>query len=84
MDINEEIKDKLGTKVWKKVTDEGGGCISKGVSYEIDGNQMIFVKQNNGDLARLMFDGEFESLKALKATKTVKTPKPLAVVDDPQ
>ena len=84
MDIDEEIKDKLGTKVWKKVTDEGGGCISKGVSYEIDGNQMIFVKRNNGDLARLMFDGEFESLKALKATKTVRTPKPLVVVDDPQ
>ena len=84
MDINEEIKDKLGTRVWKKVAEEGGGCISKGFSYEIDGNQMVFVKRNNDDFARFMFDGEFESLRALKATKTVKTPKPLVVVDDPQ
>lgn len=30
-----------------------------------------------------MFDGEFESLKAVVDTWTVKAPKPLAVVDNP-
>ena len=30
-----------------------------------------------------MFDGEFESLKAMKATGTVKVPTPHIVVDNP-
>ncbi|KAB7502565.1 Fructosamine-3-kinase [Armadillidium nasatum] len=31
-----------------------------------------------------MFDGEFESLKAIQATNTIRVPKPLLVVDNPK
>ncbi|RXG54929.1 Fructosamine-3-kinase [Armadillidium vulgare] len=34
--------------------------------------------------ARKMFDGEFESLKAIQATNTIRVPKPLLVVDNPK
>ncbi len=32
MDINTEIKDKLGTKCWKNIGRGGSGCISEGMS----------------------------------------------------
>lgn len=31
-----------------------------------------------------MFDGEYEALKALEASCTVRVPKPLAVVENPK
>ena len=31
MDFDDEIKDKLGTKKWKKVGTDMSGCISKGI-----------------------------------------------------
>ncbi|XP_068225637.1 fructosamine-3-kinase-like isoform X2 [Palaemon carinicauda] len=45
--------------------------------------QNITVKTLNSCQARGMFDGEFESPKATKATGTVMVPTPHIVVDDP-
>uniref|UniRef100_A0A914DHF8 protein-ribulosamine 3-kinase n=1 Tax=Acrobeloides nanus TaxID=290746 RepID=A0A914DHF8_9BILA len=44
----------------------------------------VFIKRNRKEKARLMFDGEYASLEALYATKTIRVPKPVAAFDDGQ
>ena len=33
MDFDTEIKDKLGTKKWKKLGTDSSGCISQGILF---------------------------------------------------
>lgn len=82
--FEEELKDKLGSKTLLPLdgSNIGGGCISQAKGYKVD-NGNIFVKRSKGQHARLMFDGEFESLNSILLTKTVKCPKPIAVMEDP-
>ncbi|KPP57337.1 ketosamine-3-kinase-like [Scleropages formosus] len=74
------LKKELGTSKLKPIGHAGGGCISEGRSYETD-HGMVFVKINHKSQARLMFDGEEASLKAILETETVKVPKPVKVFD---
>ncbi|KAK4315160.1 hypothetical protein Pmani_013593 [Petrolisthes manimaculis] len=78
----EAIKDSLGTSRLERTGSGGGGCINEGYVYNTD-NGKVFIKRNGKDGARQMFDGEFESLKAILDTGTVKAPKPFTVVDNP-
>jgi fructosamine-3-kinase len=54
-----------------------------GQTYETD-NGLVFVKNNQKESSLLMFLGEFESLKTIQKTQTVRVPKPLCVVADPE
>jgi len=59
----------------------GGGCINEGRGYKTNDGDKIYVKYNTKAGSRLMFEGEFASLKAIEATGTVRVPKPLAIDD---
>lgn len=61
----------------------GGGCINEGEAFETD-TGTVFVKHNKKEGARRMFDGEYESLLALRNTRTIQVPKPIVVVDNPK
>lgn len=76
------IKEALGTERLESTGRGGGGCINEGEVFKTDKGQ-IFLKRNSKSKAREMFDGEFESLKAIVATGTVKAPTPHLVVDNP-
>ncbi|XP_053653448.1 ketosamine-3-kinase isoform X1 [Cherax quadricarinatus] len=76
------IKEALGTQRLEGTGAGGGGCISEGEVYKTDTGK-VFVKRNSKKMAREMFDGEYESLKAIAATGTVKVPTPHVVVDNP-
>nr|CAD7579828.1 unnamed protein product [Timema californicum] len=76
------IKKTLGTATLKKTGVGGGGCINEGEAYFTD-TGTIFVKRNAKKKAKLLFDGEFASLKALLATRTVRAPEPITVLDNP-
>ena len=47
MKIEELLKRSLGYSVVKPTGHRGGGCISQGESYEVDGGKRVFVKQNS-------------------------------------
>ncbi|XP_068225649.1 uncharacterized protein [Palaemon carinicauda] len=68
------ILEALGTSRFVATGQVGGGCINEG-----EGDHGKFTAFE----ARAMFDGEFKSPKATKATGTVMVPTPHIVVDDP-
>lgn len=72
------IKEALKTKTLTSFGRAGGGCINEGTGYMTDSGP-VFIKRNRKEKARLMFDGEYASLEALYATKTIRVPKPVAV-----
>lgn len=74
--LEEEIKDRLGTKILDRHEGSSSGCINKGICYSIDNDEKIFVKTNTKPEAQIMFDGELKSLKDMAATKTIRVPKP--------
>ncbi|XP_068224688.1 ketosamine-3-kinase-like isoform X2 [Palaemon carinicauda] len=76
------IREALGTSRFVATGQMGGGCINEGEVYEVDHGK-VYLKRSSKEKARAMFDGEFESLKAMKATGTVKVPTPHIVVDNP-
>lgn len=75
------LKTELGYTTLKQIG-SGGGCINKGVAYETNEGK-IYVKYNTNTDARMMFDGEYESVLAIMATNSVKIPKPIKVMDLP-
>ncbi|CAM1320766.1 FN3KRP (predicted) [Pycnogonum litorale] len=78
------IKQQLKLSVLKPFGVPGGGCISSGQSFDSDHELgRLFVKSNSEPGAKLMFDGEYESLKAMIVTNTVRVPRPVIVVKDP-
>lgn len=80
--LEDELRDRLQTRRLERVDVAHSGCISNGHCYTIDDDKNIFVKTNGGLDARVMFDGEFESLKAIDRTKTARVPRPLLVLHD--
>ncbi|XP_028968845.1 ketosamine-3-kinase [Galendromus occidentalis] len=72
-------KKILNTKRFTPTGQCGGGCINQGETYDTDNGQ-VFVKSNFKDGAKQMFEGEFASLEAIRATGAVRVPKPLHVV----
>jgi fructosamine-3-kinase len=61
-----------------RISHQGGGCINETVRLDgVDGS-IWFVKSNTG--ASLdAFDAEFEGLKAMAETNTIRVPKPLCL-----
>lgn len=70
-----EIANKLKTNNLRNVGSSSGGCISSGNVYETDTGK-IFVKTNDEIGADLMFDGEYQSLVALRGFD-FPVPRPL-------
>lgn len=84
MNLADELKDKIGTRRLVKLPGlGGGGCINKGDTYEIDDGNKVFVKYCSKENADEMMFGEFESLKAIKTTNTVRVPVSMHVVSVP-
>lgn len=80
--LEEEIKDRLGTKKLERHEGSSSGCINKGICYSIDDEEKIFVKSNATPGARVMFEGELKSLKDISATKTIRVPRPNFALHD--
>lgn len=82
--LEEAIKERLPTKTLIRNDNQliGGGCISKCMSYTVDDEKSIFVKSNSSLDGLIMFEGEYESLRQIFATNTVKCPKPLIVLNN--
>ncbi|XP_068225747.1 ketosamine-3-kinase-like [Palaemon carinicauda] len=79
------VHQALGTSRFVATGQMEGGCINEGegpFEEKLQGKD-ITVKTSNSPQARAMFDGEFKSPKATKATGTVRVPTPHIVVDDP-
>lgn len=77
----EALKERLNTRrLEREQGSSAGGCISRGLVYTADNDVRIFVKTNGQATAKVMFDGELESLRRMLATRTVRAPQPLAVV----
>jgi fructosamine-3-kinase len=78
-----QLKERLHTRRLDKLSASfAGACISSGHCYTIDDGSNVFVKTNASKYAKVMFDGEYESLKRINATKTVRAPKPAALMHD--
>ncbi|VDN01292.1 unnamed protein product [Thelazia callipaeda] len=71
------IKRELGLTVLEPFDCGAGGCISKGRGYHCDKYGDLFIKFNDRENAKCMFDGEFASLEAIHNTQTIRVPKPI-------
>lgn len=78
--LEEELKERLHLRRLSRKGTESSSSLSGGYCYDTDDYGTIFVKVNGSIHARTMFDGEFESLKQLNATRTVRAPKPIHVI----
>lgn len=78
--LEEELKERLHLKKLSRRGADLSSCNASGFCYEIDNENTIFVKVNSSIHARTMFEGEFESLKQMNATRTIKVPKPIHVM----
>ncbi|BFZ18706.1 hypothetical protein BsWGS_21745 [Bradybaena similaris] len=81
--VEDLLKRELGTKILRSTGKGGSGCINEGSAYETD-DGIVFIKLNGKPEALRMFEGEFESLKALRAAGQVAVPKPIKVMKNPQ
>lgn len=84
MDFEDEIKDRLGFRTFKKlVGSRSGGCISDGDAYEVEDGRMVWVKKCVKENACQMVNGEFAGLQAIASTTTVRVPQPIDTVFAP-
>ncbi|VVC45486.1 Hypothetical protein CINCED_3A004193 [Cinara cedri] len=75
------IENLLNVKVKKLNKSISGGCVNSASVYQTEDNKLLFVKQNSNDGSEKMFYGELESLKAIRSTKTVLVPNPIATAE---
>ncbi|XP_050441953.1 fructosamine-3-kinase-like isoform X2 [Adelges cooleyi] len=75
--MEEALQSLLGVGVTNLKKSYGGGCINKGSVYKTMDGKKMFVKFNSKEGADLMFKGEFEGLKAIGDTETVRVPVPI-------
>jgi len=73
--MEEKLKEVFAANKVVKQRNTFGGDISQTSVYLVD-DTPIFVKINENKNARQMFEGEFEGLKQILATGTVKCPQP--------
>ena len=59
----------------------GGGCLNEGQSYQTE-NGLLYVKYNKKRGSDVMFTGEYESLAAIRDTKTIRVPSPVKSFND--
>lgn len=81
MNIEDEIKDRLDTRIFCKLTSGLGGCVNLGAVYEIDDGNKIYIKSNTASDSGFMFQGEFFSLESIAATQAIRVPKPKFTMD---
>lgn len=83
MRIEDEIRDKLGTKRCVEIEGRSvSGCISSGSVYEVDDGK-IFVKKSRRENAVEMLEGEMVSLKRIGETESIRVPVVFSLVVDP-
>lgn len=80
--LEEKIKEKLDTKKFERCSPAGASCST--YRYLIDNDKRLFVKTSNRQNSSIMFAGELESIKHIRATKTVRVPEPFFVIHDCQ
>ncbi|XP_050527216.1 fructosamine-3-kinase-like [Daktulosphaira vitifoliae] len=66
----------LNSSIKKIDTPIMGGCINNGIIYLTAEGNKIFVKTNNKLGSDKMFNGEYEGLKAICNTNTIRAPVP--------
>lgn len=79
MGLEAEIQKKLETRVFKPTSWSGEGCSNKGSVYETDGG-LVYVKTNNYQQSKEMFDGEMAGLIEMAKTGAIRVPEPKVVV----
>lgn len=83
MNIEDDIKDKLGIRSLKKIPgSKGGGCINEGYAYEADDDK-LFIKKCDKEDALDILTGEMASLKALRSTGVIRVPEAKCVLPEP-
>ena len=83
--LEDEILDRLGGKRIKQLSHlSTSGCINVGHVYLLDNERKIFVKRNADPIADIMFKGEQQSLQTILNTNTIKVPKPIDLIIDPE
>nr|ACO10267.1 Ketosamine-3-kinase [Caligus rogercresseyi] len=75
------LKESLGLEFVRRQRSTIGGYISQGNVYESSAGT-LFVKKYGKAQGSVMFKGEFESLKAIESTETVRVPRPMKVLED--
>ncbi|MFH4979974.1 hypothetical protein AB6A40_006683 [Gnathostoma spinigerum] len=75
--MEEAVKRELGLNRLVAFGSVAGGCINRGRGYSTDKLGDVFIKFNNNDGAKVMFDGEYASLRAMYLTQTIRVPKPI-------
>ncbi|XP_063817068.1 ketosamine-3-kinase-like isoform X2 [Pseudophryne corroboree] len=81
-EVENQLKEVLGTSVLSPIGPAHGGCISQAQNYNTDQGH-VFVKINQGTQAKTMFNGEVASLAAIRKTCTVNVPEPIMVSELP-
>lgn len=88
--LEDEICDLFEARSVRPVEgSEQHGCINSGQVYEMNyndddtGPRTVFVKRSDHPNARVILDGEAYSLQMIRATDTVRAPKPYGVVNIP-
>nr|ACO14650.1 Ketosamine-3-kinase [Caligus clemensi] len=75
------LKDTLGLTFVKRQRSMLGGYISQGNVFDSSAGT-LFVKKYSKVQGSVMFNGEYESLKAIESTGTVRVPRPIKVFED--
>eukprot|EP00795_Rhopilema_esculentum_P015163 gene15163-6355_t len=75
------LQENLSLNFVKDLGSRGGGCISSSRHFSTDIGD-IFVKTYELEKGKVMFTGEYESLKAIKETNTVTVPKPIKILEN--
>ncbi|KAG8225553.1 hypothetical protein J437_LFUL002069 [Ladona fulva] len=79
------LKSELDLKMCEQVesSSQSRGYICESKLFSTDKYGKIFVKFYGGATSRRMFDGEYESLQALKNTNSITVPNAISVLDIP-
>ena len=74
--VSKSISEALGSEfIIRDYTPVSGGCINEAYRVEAE-QQVLFVKRHHEAMAP-MFQAEFEALKELEFTQTIKVPMPI-------
>ncbi|GFO08660.1 fructosamine-3-kinase [Plakobranchus ocellatus] len=73
------LKEELSTSTLQSFGERQSGCINDGLAYRTD-HGPLFVKFNSNSAGVEMFQGEYESLKALRNTQVLTVPKPIKLI----
>ncbi|XP_065203582.1 ketosamine-3-kinase-like isoform X2 [Planococcus citri] len=75
-----KIKAALGSKTLEATGRKASGCINQGEAFRTD-RGLVFIKSSNAPVAKVLFESEFSSLKAIEQTGTIRVPHPITIVE---